>query len=348
MWGNPEIRIVDLDNERQFAEVQEFLRRFELAFDRNVDYTVSLHTGEEMVGTGSFAGKVLRNIAILPQYQGDGYNSIIVSQLIQELSRRGIFHYFVFTKPEKAVLFESMGFTEIVRAEPYAALLETGLGSVESYCRQVNNAAGHLPDGKRAALVVNCNPFTLGHREVIMQAAQENDSVIVFVVSEDRSAFPFSVRLRLVKAGVADLPNVAVVPTGDYCVSQATFPAYFTRAQDAADAQAKLDATLFAARIAPAVGISARYAGEEPYCPVTAKYNQMLSLVLPKLGVEFKVVPRKAAAGDVISASKVRELLKVNAWDDIKRLVPDTTYQFLKSDEATPIIINLTQSNSRH
>ena len=205
-----------------------------------------------------------------------------------------------------------------------------------------------MPSGRRAAVVVNCNPFTLGHKAVIAQASEENDSVIIFVVSEDRSVFPFPVRLNLVKLGVVDLSNVVVVPTGDYYVSLATFPAYFTREQDVIEAQTKLDATLFAAKIAPAVGVSVRYAGDEPYCPVTASYNQALAKVLPELGIECKVVPRIAVADEAVSASRVRDLLKSKTWCEIKKLVPDTTFQFLKSEEARPIIEKIQQISSRH
>ncbi len=39
--------------------------------------------------------------------------------------------------------------------------------------------------------------------------------------------FHFLNAFKLVKAGVADLPNVIVVPGKEYMVSYATFPAYF-------------------------------------------------------------------------------------------------------------------------
>ena len=95
--GQADIQVIDLNNERQVAEIKAFLLSLEHAFEGNVDYTVALYQNEQIVGTGSFAGKVLRNIAVLPQYQGEGYNAIIISSLIQELSRRGVFHYFIFT-----------------------------------------------------------------------------------------------------------------------------------------------------------------------------------------------------------------------------------------------------------
>ena len=64
------------------------------------------------------------------------------------------------------------------------------------------------------AAVMNCDPFTLGHRYLIETAARECDRVFVFVLSEDRGHFPAADRLELVRQGTADLKNVTVLPTG--------------------------------------------------------------------------------------------------------------------------------------
>ncbi|MDU4961357.1 MAG: [citrate (pro-3S)-lyase] ligase [Sporomusaceae bacterium] len=348
MWGNPELRVLDPEDAGEFAAVETFLRQFSLRFDQTLDYTVVLYLDGRIVGTGSFAGKVIRNIAVLPQYQGEGLTAMLVSSLMQELSRRGVFHYLLFTKPERAAQFEALGFSEVARAEPYAVLLETGLYSISQYCREVAAVAAVLPAGRRAAVVVNCNPFTLGHRALIERAAVENDAVIVFVVSEDRSLFPFAVRLQLVQAGVSDLNNVVVVSGGDYSVSQATFPTYFSRESDALPAQTRLDASVFASRIAPAVGIGLRYVGEEPYCQVTGCYNQSLADILPRYGIDLRVIERRSLDGDYISASKVREMIRCDDWAAIARVVPASTYAYLRSEAAKPVIARIKATQSRH
>jgi [citrate (pro-3S)-lyase] ligase len=347
MFNDVQIEIVNLANTRQFKEVQGFLAQFDLTFDADVEYTVLARLDERMVGTGSFKGEILRNIAIDESFQGLGLTATLVSALMQEQSRRGRLHYFVFTKPAKAHLFANLGFIEIARAEPYVALLETGLGSIDSYCKEVEIAAAHL-SGERAAIVVNCNPFTKGHQALIEKAASEHAAVIVFVVSEDRSLFPFADRLKLVKAGVAHLPNVVVVPAGNYIISAATFPTYFTRDEDAVVAQTRLDITLFATKIANRLDITTRYMGQEPYCQVTNAYNQAMIDILPAHGISVKVMERVQAAGEIISASKVREMIKGDDWEGIRRLVPKTTYDYLVSDEAKPILAKIRSTASRH
>ena len=88
-------------------------------------------------------------------------------------------HYFIYTKPSNALMFANLGFQEIARAEPYVSLLETGLDSIEAYCTSVARDAVHLA-APRAAVVVNCNPFTKGHQALIRKATKEHKGVIVF------------------------------------------------------------------------------------------------------------------------------------------------------------------------
>lgn len=342
------IEVVNLKSEKSFNEIKNFLARFDLRFDGDVEYTLALRDDQRnLIGTGSFAGEVLRNIAVDENIQGAGLTSRIITALMQELARRGVMHYFLFTKPNKAHLFANLGFKEIVRAEPHVALLETGLGSIDSYCEALKKQTAHLHPN-RAGLVVNCNPFTKGHQALIRKAAEENEGVVVFVVSEDRSLFPFADRLKLVKAGVADLPNVAVVSGGKYIISSATFPTYFTRIENQVAAQTRLDITLFASRIAGQLGIVTRYVGEEPYCPVTNAYNQAMQEILPAHGVQLKVIPRIAIAGDIVSASKVRDMIRHDDWEGLARVLPETTLEYLKNEESLPVREKIKCTDSRH
>lgn len=161
------------------------------------------------------------------------------------------------------------------------------------------------------AIVMNCNPFTLGHRYLIQSSAEQVDTLYIFVVQEDKSYFTFKDRFELVKKGTADLENVVVIPSGKFIISQRTFAAYSNKAnlQDKV-VDSSLDVELFATKIAPYFGINIRFAGEEPLDNVTKQYNENMARVLPKYGIEFQVISRKESGGEVISASRVRKLLK--------------------------------------
>ena len=60
--------------------------------------------------------------------------------------------------------------------------------------------------------------------KALAELAKENENVIIFVVEEDKSVFPFKTRYKLIKEGTKDLKNVTVIPAGEYVISSATFP----------------------------------------------------------------------------------------------------------------------------
>jgi [citrate (pro-3S)-lyase] ligase len=182
------------------------------------------------------------------------------------------------------------------------------------------------------AVVVNCNPFTLGHRHLIEQAAQQCDRLAVFVVQEDKSEFSFDDRFSLVKAGTADLPNVFVIPSGRFILSSLTFEEYFNKSELQERAiDSSIDVTLFAKEIAPTLNICVRFAGEEPLDAVTRQYNETMAAILPQYGIEFVEIPRLEVAGVPVSASNVRKLLADGDWDALEQIVPATTLEYLRN-----------------
>jgi len=181
------------------------------------------------------------------------------------------------------------------------------------------------------SIVMNCNPFTRGHRYLIEECAKKCDRLIVFVVQEDKSFFPFSERYKLVKDGCSDLENVYVIESGKFIISSLTFEDYFNkkslqdRVIDCSD-----DVILFINEIAPTLNIKIRFVGSEPNDKVTNQYNRTLERMLPSYGIDFQEIPRKETNGEVISASRVRDLLKGHDWETISKLVPDVTLKYLK------------------
>lgn len=187
-----------------------------------------------------------------------------------------------------------------------------------------------FPEPVIGSIVMNCNPFTLGHRYLIEQALKQCDFLIIFIVQEDKSIFPFEDRLKLVDECTADISNIEVIPSGNFIISSLTFSEYFnkTKMQDRI-VDTSLDVTLFASEIAPCLHIKKRFAGEEPNDSVTRQYNETMSIILPEYGIEFIEIPRAKVNGETISASNVRMLLENRNFDKIKQFVPDPTYNYL-------------------
>lgn len=179
-------------------------------------------------------------------------------------------------------------------------------------------------------IVMNCNPFTLGHRYLIEAAAKEVDVLYVFVVEEDSSYFSFHDRLQLVQSGTKDLDNVVVLASGQFILSADTFSEYFHKEDSSVGTvDVSKDLFLFVQYIAPCLKLEKRFAGEEPFDLVTRQYNDGMRDILPQFGMEFVEIPRKKAGGEVISATKVRKYLKDGNWKALRQLVPESTYRFL-------------------
>ena len=186
------------------------------------------------------------------------------------------------------------------------------------------------PFFRTGAIVMNCNPFTLGHRYLVERACEQVDKLLIFVVEEDKSFFKFEDRLEMVRLGTKDLGKVSVIPSGRYIISSETLPGYFEKDENPEiiiDATDDLD--LFAKVIAKELNISVRFAGEEPIDGYTRQYNQAMSKVLPQNYIEFVEIPRKEQDGSVISASRVRKLLQEKNYAEMKKLVLPQIYEYL-------------------
>ena len=183
------------------------------------------------------------------------------------------------------------------------------------------------------AIVMNCNPFTLGHEYLVEYASKKVKKLYIFVVEEDKSEFKFADRFKLVQAGVKKFSNVEVLPSGKFIISQKTFSGYFNKEnlQDVA-VDSSEDVEIFAREIAPSLGITIRFVGEEPEDTVTRQYNENMRKILPQYNIEFCEIPRREINGEVISAKKVREALHEKDFDTIKKLVPKTTLKFLREN----------------
>lgn len=322
------------------AAVDRLLEQEGIQRDGNLDYTCAMvdETGA-VAATGSCFRNTLRCFAVDSAHQGEG----LMNQLLTHLTRiqldRGNTHLFIYTKPETAKFFQDLGYHLIAQVPGRISFLENRRTGFSNFLRKLTQEGGTVPQGAKAgAIVMNANPFTLGHQYLVEEAAARCDVLHLFVVSEDDSLVPFSVRWELVKQGTAHLKNVFLHQTGPYLISSATFPSYFLK--DAAlvsRGHAELDAAIFG-EIAASLGITCRYLGEEPTSQVTALYNEVLAEQLPGAGIECTILSRKRSGGRPISASTVRQCIHDGAWDELKDMLPATTLAYFCSEDAAQVI----------
>lgn len=341
---NISVRTINLRRRFERQKIEDFLKEHGLEYEKDVDYTLALYYKDDLIGTGSLSERVLKCIAIDPKYQGFGIFNRIITELIRVQYERGNHHIFVFTKPSNKKFFEDVGFREIAGVEGKVSLLENNPKGIETYLEELRR---RRRDGDRiGAIVMNCNPFTLGHQYLIEQAARNSDVVHIFLVWENRSIFPNEVRLRLLREGTSHLDNVVIHKGKDYIISNSTFPSYFLKEKSTVvKSHAMLDVKIFAEYIVPTLGINQRFVGEEPTDYVTNEYNKTMLETLPKYNVEVKKIQRLTTGNqEIISASRVRQMIKEDRLDEVANFLPETTYRFLLSDEAKPIIKRIKES----
>ena len=305
---------------------KSFLACTGLTVEAAAESTVLIWDEGDLIATGSRQGNVLKYIAVDENRRGEDLTATVLTHLRQDAFRAGHGHLFLYTKPGNKWLFSSLFFYPIAQTES-VLLMEDKKDGVSQF---LNSLPTPVTGEKIGAAVMNCSPFTLGHRYLVETAARECDRLYIFVLSEDAGPIRAKDRLEMVRLGTADIPNVTVLPTGPYLISSATFPTYFLKERDnAAHVQCALDIEIFARYFAPHFHITHRFVGTEPLSPMTQQYNEQLKALLPLQVVE---IPRLEQESTPVSATAVRSAIERRDHDAAKKLVPQTTYDYLRKE----------------
>ena len=340
-------------------QVEDFLGSNGLRLGEVDLYLAVLSADGAILAGGGLQRDILKCLAVSAEARSLGLSVPLISRLLSVASERGYTNVKVFTKPENLSVFESLGF-KLLASAPKAILLENGRGLAD-YCAYLR---AHPAPG---VIIMNANPFTLGHKYLIEQAdfstrptglgrndksivissdarraepfvissdarRAESRNLVIIPVKEDASRFPYTERLAMLRAGAGDLADV--VEGSDYQISAATFPTYFLKnLSDAAETQMRLDIDLFGRHIAPALGARVRFVGTEPADPLTARYNALLKELLPKYGVQLVEIPRLTIERPV-TATEVRALVDEGRFKEASALTPASTWPYLLAELA--------------
>lgn len=157
--------------------------------DGNLDYTVGLYDEDyNLAATGSCFGNTLRCLAVDNRHQGEGLLNQVISHLIDYQYRRGILDLFLYTKCNTALFFKDLGFYEIARVEGKVVFMENRKGGFERYLERLlaETEKSGLTGERVGAVVMNANPFTLGHQYLVETAAADCDVLHLFVGQRGR------------------------------------------------------------------------------------------------------------------------------------------------------------------
>ena len=300
-------------------EVEAFLRENGLRTEELDHYYACTSPDGSILAGAGIKADIIKCVAVAPSARSEGFMLPLLSRVVSDAAAKGVLNLKVFTKPENQEIFESIGF-KVLASAPKAILMENGRG-LEKYCEYLY--CQRKPNARKCGVIVmNANPFTLGHKYLIDKALEQVDHLFVIPVKEDASAFPYSERLAMIRSANASPAHadsrITVLEGSDYCISAATFPTYFLKdLSDAAETQMTLDIDLFERHIMPALGATVRFVGSEPLDPLTARYNALMhnAVVIPRL--------------EAISASRVRAAIEAGDYASAAALCPSTTHPYL-------------------
>lgn len=281
---------------------------------------------DNLLAGAGMEGNVVKCVAVREDSRGESLVNTLFSRLLQRGMEQGHRKMFVFTAPKNRQLFESLAM-HFVGGGDHAILLESDPHGIGSYCETLRELSSQCPGEKRGAVVMNCNPLTLGHHHLIKEAAKEVDRLFVIPVMEDKSVFTYEERLDMIRRCCAQLDNVTVCPGSDYIISAATFPSYFLKElSDTAKAHIQLDCDIFSRHVAPALGVTVRFVGTEPHDPLTALYNEWMC---SHMDVEVRLMERYSLQGKPVSASSLRARISDPALGNPLRLAHPASYPYV-------------------
>ncbi|QQK08103.1 hypothetical protein [Miniphocaeibacter halophilus] len=323
------IEKLDINLNYNLKKLENFLSKQELRLDK-IDsvYVVYDEVGEIIASTGKYRN-IIKLIAVDNRYRNRNITNMTISKIIEELFLEGYSNYFIFTIKKNVDLFNDFGF-KIVSDTGEVVLLHRGKNDIYERLNKYEDVKKKIEKFIVGTIVMNANPFTKGHEFLVKKALEDVEKLLIFVVEENDSFFSFNDRLTMTKNALKNYENIFILPSTEYVISNSTFPTYFIKDISKIHKEyAKLDILIFKQYFIPYFNIQKRFIGKEKLDKSTEIYNNVMQELLKDI-VEVKEVERKEINGEIISASSVRKYYKEGNFRKIKKIVPESTYKFLK------------------
>ena len=335
---------LNLNKEDEVNELKDFLNTFGVDFDIP-DETYVVRKDGKIFATGSIDGNILKYFFLDCNHRGQGVIKSIFNKLLDYIFELGYNSYFAYTTPYNKHIFESLGLTEVCSTDK-VSFLEGGSYNIDQWIEDTRGQLGSK-FGNRGAIIANCNPMTLGHKYLITEAMESVDQLLVFVVEEDVSHFPFESRYEIVKEELKAYERIKVLKGGPYIISKGTFPTYFTKKKDKQlDIYTELDATIFAEKIAKGLGINTRFIGTENQDSITNTYNNALIRVLNDNNLETRLISRLKIGDKTVSATRIRKLIHEGQVEKTHKFLTASTRKFLNTKYGEKVIRKIKDENA--
>lgn len=249
--------IMQLTSRPDIAAARALIEHNGLRFEPAFDALYGVHDDGELIAVGARAGNVLKMLTVAAARRGGSLLGEVVSALVADGLNAGCATLFIYTKPALAHSFEALHFTPLAACAE-AVWLEFGHGLRHWLAAQQTLRR----PGANGALFLDSLTLAEAAARQIPVAAQRVDHLYVFVAGDAA----WNELLPLARQASRGVGNAVVVDGGPYRNGEAV-PGYFLPADaPLARLRAELDATVYAAHLAPFFGIVRHFANGEPDC----------------------------------------------------------------------------------
>ncbi|MBZ7986895.1 GNAT family N-acetyltransferase [Campylobacter canadensis] len=317
---------INLNDNKQKLLLIDFIKANSLEFSDEIDLAFVVFYKDKIIACICKFKLMIKYVIIDKEHQKENIFSLLLNTMITYAKEQNINTLRLCTCKHNAIKFQNFSFRLLCTSKELC-LLEYGYSLFDEF---INNIRAKLDTNKSyTSIVMNANPFTLGHKYLIDCALKHNENLILFIVSEDKSFFTFKERFMIVKENLKKYKNILIFPSGDYIISNATFSTYFLK-QDINLAKSYLDAKIFSSLIAPCLNIKSRFVGSEPNCKVTNAYNMALKECFKEDNLDLFELSRISINNKIISASLIRKYIAENNFNEIKKYLSDTSLKLIK------------------
>lgn len=328
MIDNYRIEKVDLENLDLMCSIKQLLNKYNLKQDIIDQCVVIYNHNGKIVGTVSAYKNTIKLLAVDSDYQGNNLVNKLVTFIIKEIYNEKYNEIFVFSKTEFSIVFKQLGFFKIYENQVFC-FFTNRYDLFQDYLLYLKKETDSFKNS--SAIVMNANPFTNGHLYLLNQALLYSDFVYIILVKEENKLFSYKQRMEMVKLATREIKRVKILEGSNYLLSKKVFPSYFIETEEELIAQqTELDSYIFCNYINPILKVKSRFVGTEPLSFTTNKYNKMMEEFLPKYGINLITVERLTQKNMVVSATRVRKYFIENKLEEIKEIVPESTFNFLK------------------
>jgi [citrate (pro-3S)-lyase] ligase len=218
---------LDLNSFHEKRRLELFLLENGIKLDDNVDYSIVIKVNNVIKASCSKSKNVLKCFAIAPEFRGLGYTAKLINCILDKMFEQGIYHSFIFTKPDNEKIFTACNYKMLYESED-SILLESGIYDINEHMKSLAQKFNIDCNTERAAGLINCKNLDKNFFSHLEKYCKNNEELIIFLecdVLENNQSL-FNIRQQI-SHYLSNIKNVKIISNDEYIITYDMFPKYF-------------------------------------------------------------------------------------------------------------------------